>query len=446
MQVENPVAGQRCINIHATLDTSILEPATSRYSGGAEHLSNMMVFHKPDNNSRAKHTSISNRRHGAGMATKAVANLHLVKQSELPNLKFMGVTRDHLLNGEDALHHPASAGMFAVTIDGVVTIRAPWYGDNDTDKKGELAALKPGDFLGISDKTKKKINADGDIETFSLCKLLMKRATPNQTIGAERVKNPEETLWNEFPIGRLVEWRAVAGQPDGVYDFRVNLCPFGAPFELLDSGLRKNKPESLNTQNMTGTFATKGTEIKNGPETYGLTLFDMAPIQPTQAQAQHPPEAATLGHSEAQTAMGSSMSAAPFTGTYSGIAQWETSAHFSEMTPEAQSALRAAAHPDADGGVYHVVHSDEGTSVQRIEDAAKFRKHVLDKYNDQYEIQTGPNKSAVSVYVTKQASAASSMQIDSGGPASPTKAPTKRRTTSSKTSGAEKRAKRLGGN
>jgi len=446
MQVENPVAGQRCINIHATLDTSILKSVPSKYGGGGDHLSNMMVFHKPDNNSRTKHTSMSNRRHGAGMATKAVANLHLVDTKELDKLKFMGVTRDHLLNGEDALHHPASAGMFAVTIDGVVTIRAPWYGDNDTDNKGELAELKPGDFLGIADsKVKKEINADGDIETFSLCKLLMKRAVPQDK--EDRAEDKKETLWTQFPIGRLVEWRAVAGEKGDVYDFRVNLCPFGAPFELLDSGLQSDNPKVLKTQGMSGSdFETTGTEIKNGPETYGLTLFDMAPIQPTQAQAQHPPEAATLGHSEAQTALGSSMSAAPFTGAYSGIAQWETSAHFSDMTPEAQSALRAAAHPDANGGVYHVVHLDGGTSVERIEDARVFRENVVNNYDDQYEIKTGPNKSAVSVYVTKQADAASSMQIDPVARASPAKTATKRRTTSSKTSSAEKRAKRLGGN
>ena len=364
----------------------------------------MMVFQKPEHNSYARHTSIANKRHGTGMATKAVVNLKLLRSGY--NLKFLGITRDHLQNGEDALNHPASAGMFAVTIDGVVTVRAPWH---KLDADRDIYKLKVGDFIGIPHGDPIKITED--LSTFPLCKCEF-GLTKNQNTGGAPRK----------PIGRLVEWREITSMPGGsvpVYAFRINLCPFGPPIEMLDGGFNTSI-DADNTQEVRDQIEAMHADrtnsaISNMSDQFTPVMvpYELAPVQPTKYQITHPPDQSLLGGMETaqesigvepivnagQTALGSSMAQKQ----YSSIQQWEASKHFSEMDPASQEKIRKAAHPSADGGAIHVIQSPTGITVKPIDSIKDFRTNVMRRINDQYEIQGTEGGSNVRVYVTKQA-------------------------------------------
>ena len=423
MLMENPVAGQRCVHIHATLDTSLLTAATGRYAGGADHLANMMVFQDRTQNTHAKHTSLQAQRQGSGMATKAVCNLNLVDNSNLQKLTFLGVTRDHMLNGEDAMRHPASAGMFAVCIDGVVTIRAPW-----NTAGGAIDTLLPGDYLGIhytgSGRTKTFFKGnvnDNAITTLQIRKL--KGEYPNDPKESEQrvlYQNGGTTsidLYDELPIGRLVEWRSVPKSQGSVYEFRVNLCPFGPSYEMLDSGLNAHNPATGDVVDKTDyqnpNSRDVGTDIKNGPGTFGLTWFDISAVQPTKTQARTPAKQAFIGTVLEQTTLGSSMAAQAPTASqaaspsvYNSLDHWQSSSHYQEMTSSAQKALLDTATKASTSQSVHLLVKGSSMSVEPIKNATEFRRGVLPNCVDQYDIKH--DGKTVSVYVGVQTPTSSS--------------------------------------
>ena len=423
MQMENPVAGQRCVHIHATLDTSLFKLPTSRYAGGADHLANMMVFHKREHNTYAKHTSLQAQRQGSGMATKAVCNLDLVKKDEHDKLTFLGVTRDHMQNGEDAIQHPASAGMFAVCIDGVVTIRAPFMGEPED--------LMPGDFLGFETFPAPIDPSEHKIQTFALKKIKGDiYYDPTQFEDRNLFQTGATTSVDLYdssqgPVGRLVEWRKVPHSAHNIYnicEFRVNLCPFGPSYEMIDSGLNEHDPTdgspyfSITYKLSNGD--TGGTDIDNGPGTYALTWFDISAVQPTKSQARTPAKQAIIGTILEQTDLGSSMKkqkstaastkATPSTVTYNSLDLWKKSSHYQEMTSSAQKELHATTAKSTSSQSVHVLMTGSDTSVQPIKNATDFRKNVLPHCTDQYDIKH--DGKTISVYVgvqTPTASAAS---------------------------------------
>ena len=382
MSLDNSIVGQRCVHIHATLDTELL----TKGAKDVHHLSNMMVFHKPDNNSYDKHTGFKARRHNSGTQMKAVVNLSALQSGEENNLKFLGVTRDHLIDGESALRHPSSAGMFAVCIDGVVTIRAPFEGDSKM--------LVPGDFLCILPTREDIEDTDKKISTFKLKKA-------NATAGDDPLKDGEKKTsgnftydtWDSKPIGRLVEMRNTP--VDGVNEFRVNLCPFGAPYAMLDTGVNpKGKPTP------SGNFPT----IDNDPlEGYALTYLDYGAIQPTkrEASADFTPNAAIFGTIAVQGRTGASQA---MTGiieqdetaaekAHPTYEEWAESAHGMSVSAQARDFVQQAATSSNAKASVFINHEGE---ARLIENATDFRKNVLSTANEHRTIQQGDT--TVSIY------------------------------------------------
>ena len=349
------------------------------------------------------------------MATKAVCNLNLVDDSKLDKLTFLGVTRDHMLNGEDAMRHPASAGMFAVCIDGVVTIRAPW---NDAGES--IDQLLPGDYLGFTTKTKGNVN-DNAMSTLKITKLGGGCSNDPKECG-DRNQNQNNgglgiDLYEEHPIGRLVEWRSVPNPQGSVYEFRVNLCPFGPSYEMLDSGLNAHNTANgtvdakINYENPDG--QTVGTDIKNGPGTFGLTWFDISAVQPTKTQARTPAKQAFIGTLTEQTTLGSSMAAQASTASqaaspsvYNSLDHWQSSSHYQEMTSSAQKALLDTATKASTSQSVHLLVKGSSMSVEPIKNATEFRRGVLPNCVDQYDIKH--DGKTVSVYVGVQTPTSSS--------------------------------------
>ena len=382
MPLENSIAGQRCVHIHATLDTELLKPDGK----DVHHLSNMMVFHKPANNSHQKHTGLKARRHNSGTQLKAVVNL---KDVNTAGLEFLGVTRDHLVDGESALRHPSSAGMFAVCIDGVVTIRAPFAGNSKQ--------LVPGDFLCIASTAAAEPieGTEKRISTFAL-----KKAEATATVDPEVAKEKPKSgftydTWTSKPIGRLVEMRNTP--VDGVKEFRVNLCPFGAPYAMLDTGVN---PKDQNEDNI------KGLSIENDPfNGYALTYLDYGAIQPTkrEASADFTPNAAIFGTIAVQGRTGASQA---MTGiieqdetetaaekAHPTYEEWAESAHGKSVSAQARDFVQQAATSSNAKASVFINHEGE---ARLIENATDFRKNVLSTANEHRTIQQGDT--TVSIY------------------------------------------------
>jgi len=409
MQVENPIAGQRCVHIHATLDTDLL-PSDAQ-SKDIHHLSNMMVFHKPDTNSHANHTSFSARRHGSGMVTKAVVNLSKVDRTKLAGLKFLGVTRDHMLDGDSAIQHPMSAGMFAVCIDGVVTIRAPCADAND---------LVPGDFLYVDDSVTRQVDKNNlNVETFKLKKA---RMTPGATMDpltdGRTDANFKCQTWTEFPIGRLVEMREINPNES---EFRVNLCPFGAPYAMLDSG---KSPISLRTA------TTENFKADNSPvEGFALTWFDYGAIQPTKDQAGKPADQSIFGTYREQSDLGANQA-------MTGIVEAEQEAQqqqqqSTESSGQSLEAWKATHGSKLSQQAINFVEEQANTGssqklsvfiqgngeAQMIQNATHFREDVLPNLKGAPQIiQQGPT--TVSVYVAGRKRGAGGAQSSASGSSS----------------------------
>jgi hypothetical protein len=371
------------VHIHATLDTELLT------NGGKDvhHLSNMMVFHKPDNKSHQNHTGFKARRHNSGTQMKAVVNL-----KEMPStagLEFLGVTRDHLVDGESALRHPSSAGMFAVCIDGVVTIRAPM-------DPNEASQLVPGDFLYI-ESTAAAESIDGkdeSIETFALKKAKATATADPLDDGEKKTSgNFLYNTWTDKPIGRLVEMRNTP--VDGVKEFRVNLCPFGAPYAMLDTGVNPKNQEK---------DKIKVFSIENDPlDGYALTYLDYGAIQPTkrEASADFTPNAAIFGTIAVQGRTGASQA---MTGiieqdetaaekAHPTYEQWAESAHGKSVSAQARDFVQQAATSSNAKASVFINHEGE---ARLIENATDFRKNVLSTANEHRTIQQGDT--TVSIY------------------------------------------------
>ena len=407
MQVENPIAGQRCVHIHATLDTDLLLQggfASDAQSKDIHHLSNMMVFHKPDTNSYENHTSFSARRHGSGMVTKAVVNLSKVNPA---GLRFLGVTRDHMLDGDSAIQHPMSAGMFAVCVDGVVTIRAPCDDAND---------LVPGDFLYVDDSVTRQVDKDNkDIKTFRLMKA---RMTPDATMDpltdARADANFKCETWTKFPIGRLVEMREINPNES---EFRVNLCPFGAPYAMLDSG---KSPMDLSTG------ATENFKADNSPvDGFALTWFDYGAIQPTKDQAGKPADQSIFGTYREQSDLGANQA---MTGIVEAEEQQQQSTESSGQSLEAwkathglkmsQQAVNFVEEQANTGSSQKLSVFIQGNGeAQIIQNATHFREDVLPNLKGAPQIiQQGPT--TVSVYVAGRKRGAGGAQSSASGSSS----------------------------
>lgn len=390
MQVDNPIEGQRCIHTHATLDTSLLmKGATESFKGNVEHLSNMMVFHNPATNTQLKHTSFSARRHTSGTRLKAVVNLKDVKADELNNLKFLGVTRDHMLDADSALRHPSSAGMFAVCIDGVVTVRAPCDDKND---------LIPGDFLYVDIDPIKTVdeaktermplsNTNGDICTFRLKKA-------RTTVSGDRFVKDEARCqydtYNHHPIGRLVELRELGSD---MSEYRISLCPFGPPYAMLDSGVSANDLDPGTTK--------KFDEVDNGPfKCFALTWLDYELIQPRREQAQQPSTQSIIGTVFQQSDLGANQRAVeaetdPVTMPEDAMSldEWKGSVHAKGLSEDAHSLIGQAATASRRETSIFI---NSGGDARVIQDATDFKKNVLKHVDTQHNIQQGT--STVSIY------------------------------------------------
>ena len=385
MQLENPIAGQRCVHIHATLDTGLLKPNPTN----VRHLSNMMVFYKADSNKYSDHTSFKARRQNTGTQLKTVVN---VKDCNATTLEFLGVTRDHLADGKAAISHPSSAGMFAVCIDGVVTIRTECVNPEE---------LMPGDFLcvDLSGPNKCTIEGtDGDIETLKL-----KKAKVNVTIDplsdTKSVGNFKCDTALERPIGRLVELREISGN---LCEFRVNLCPFGAPYAMLDSGVITTNPDAKS--------------IENDPvDGYALTYLDYGAIQPTKEQAEQPATESFFGTVAQQGPLGASQA---MTGIVESTSQSEpavdpANVSFSEWAATHGKSLSS----ESRGFVEQAVTSSNAKSsvfingdgrARFIQDATDFRENVLRNVSKHQTIQQGDTTVTVYSAGRKRASNASS--------------------------------------
>lgn len=153
------------------------------------HLANMMVFYKKDDTEYKK--SVPSRRAAIrGSPVQVVVNHFNVR--DFVDLKFLGVTRDHLKDGKSAKTHASAAGMFSVCVDGIVTIIQP---------KGHLGkqTARLGQYVKCLD-TKFEIK-DKHMQG--------------------RLLEFDDSFADA--IGRVVEMRT-----DDVDEVRVKLLPFGA--------------------------------------------------------------------------------------------------------------------------------------------------------------------------------------------------------------------------